>query len=382
MKTGIKNWMNQPIVRALLLTLLTFGSTSASFAAVFVSVDIAPPPLPVYAQPIAPGPGYIWAPGYWAYGDYGFYWVPGTWVLIPFVGALWTPGYWGWDDGRCIWHAGYWGRHVGFYGGIDYGFGYSGEGYQGGRWNNGTFVYNTAVNNINRSYVRNTYYQPVQNTNATRASYNGGVGGVTAQPTAEDRLAERDQHRPATPAQMQHEQAARANKAQLASVNHGTPATTVTAHPAVIKEHAAVAAKRPANAHHAPATTMAAHPAVVKEHAAVAAKRPASAHHAPATTMAARPAVVKEHAAVAAKRPASAYRASAATAMNEHARSGPQQPARSTGFANGPAPGNANPHLAALHASNTGPRPSVAAPHVQSETHGRSLPAGGEHPGH
>ena len=24
-------------------------------------------------------PGLIWTPGYWAYGDDGYYWVPGAW---------------------------------------------------------------------------------------------------------------------------------------------------------------------------------------------------------------------------------------------------------------------------------------------------------------
>src|SRR5262249_10457129 len=33
-----------------------------------VSIGIAPPVLPVYDQPLCPGPGYIWTPGYWAYG--------------------------------------------------------------------------------------------------------------------------------------------------------------------------------------------------------------------------------------------------------------------------------------------------------------------------
>ena len=38
-------------------------------ARVFVSVNIAPPALPVYEQPPIPGPDYIWTPGYWAYDD-------------------------------------------------------------------------------------------------------------------------------------------------------------------------------------------------------------------------------------------------------------------------------------------------------------------------
>src|SRR5450759_2499994 len=45
-----------------------------------VSAATAQPPLPSYAQPPVPGPGYLWTPGFWAYGvDVGYYWVPGTW---------------------------------------------------------------------------------------------------------------------------------------------------------------------------------------------------------------------------------------------------------------------------------------------------------------
>jgi hypothetical protein len=84
--------------------------------AVGVSIRIGPPALPVYPQPICPGPSYIWTPGYWAYGPAGYYWVPGTWVMAPAVGLLWTPGYWGWRGRFYVWYAGYWGPHVGFYG--------------------------------------------------------------------------------------------------------------------------------------------------------------------------------------------------------------------------------------------------------------------------
>ena len=59
-----------------------------------------PPPLPEYDQPPAPGDNYIWTPGYWSYGDAGYYWVPGAWVIAPYVDALWTPPYWGYTDGR------------------------------------------------------------------------------------------------------------------------------------------------------------------------------------------------------------------------------------------------------------------------------------------
>ena len=96
----------------------------------------------------APVRATLFTPGYWAYGDAGYYWVPGTWVQPPTIGFLWTPGFWGWGLGGYFWHPGYWGPHVGFYGGINYGFGYGGHGYDGGYWNHGQFMYNRAVNNV------------------------------------------------------------------------------------------------------------------------------------------------------------------------------------------------------------------------------------------
>jgi len=206
---------------------LAIGMASTSHAAVFVSVAIAPPPIPVYSQPICPGPGYIWIPGYWAYGPVGYYWVPGYWVVAPFVGALWTPGYWGWANGLYVWHAGYWGSHVGFYGGINYGFGYFGVGYVGGNWRGGTFYYNTAVTNVNVRTV-NVYNQRVVQATTTRVSFNGGPGGISRQPTAQERLAQRDTRRSATPIQVQQERLARADRSQWSSVNHGRPSVMAT----------------------------------------------------------------------------------------------------------------------------------------------------------
>jgi hypothetical protein len=216
------------LTRLLFVAVLALGTASISQGSVFVSVAIAPPPIPVYAQPICPGPGYLWVPGYWAYGPVGYYWVPGYWVLPPFVGALWTPGYWGWVNGAYTWHAGYWGSHVGFYGGINYGFGYFGVGYVGGDWRGGTFYYNTAVTNVNVSTVNYVYNQRVVQATTTRVSFNGGPGGISRQPTTQERLAQRDTHRSATPIQLQQEHLARADRSQWSSVNHGKPSVMAT----------------------------------------------------------------------------------------------------------------------------------------------------------
>src|SRR5215470_6206588 len=181
---------------------------AASFASVNVAIGISvntpPPALPVYAQPVCPGPGYLWCPGYWAWGPAGYYWVPGTWVLAPTPGLLWTPGYWAWNDGVYLWRAGYWGPRVGFYGGINYGFGYTGVGYQGGYWNGRVFMYNTAVN-VGAVKITNVYNKTVINTTTvSNVSFNGGKGGIVAQPNAQELAAGNDKHIAATGMQAQH----------------------------------------------------------------------------------------------------------------------------------------------------------------------------------
>lgn len=239
------------IIRSLLCALFAVAGLLAcapSFGqvAVGVAVNIEPPELPVYDQPVCPGDNYIWTPGYWAWDGSDYYWVPGTWVLAPEPGFFWTPGYWAWQDTGYVFTAGFWGPVVGFYGGIDYGFGYFGHGYVGGRWNDGHFYYNTAVNNVNVTVIHNTYVDRtvvVNNTTVTRVSYNGGRGGITARPTREEETAARERRVGPVEAQMKHEEAARSNRDLHASVNHGRPPVAATPRPGEFKGNGVVAAK-------------------------------------------------------------------------------------------------------------------------------------------
>ena len=172
--------------------------------------------------------------------------MPGTWVLPPEPGLLWTPGYWGWDaDGDdYIWHAGYWAPVVGFYGGIDYGYGYYGNGYVGGRWDHDRFVYNTAVTRVNTAIIHNTYVDRtvvVNNRTENRVSYNGGRGGIDRRPSSEQLAAERERHVQRTSVQMQQEQAASRDRALRASENHGRPPVAATAKPGDFRTNVAPA---------------------------------------------------------------------------------------------------------------------------------------------
>jgi hypothetical protein len=225
-------------IRWLLFAVVLLAMPAALSAQVFVSINTAPPELPVYEQPICPAEGYIWAPGYWAYGPDGYFWVPGTWVFVPEPGLLWTPGYWAWSDGFYFWHPGYWGPQVGFYGGVNYGYGYGGTGYQGAYWNNRALYYNRTVNNVNVTNIHNTYNQTViNNTTVNNVSYDGGTGGTPARATAAELAAAHAQHVPPTAEQTQHEHAASTDRAQLASVNHGQPTVAATAKPGAFTGH-------------------------------------------------------------------------------------------------------------------------------------------------
>ena len=222
-------------IRLMLLALLLAVIPASSYAGVFISVGFAPPVLPVYVQPPCPEPGWMWTPGYWAYGADGYYWVPGTWVPAPYVGALWTPGYWGWGGGLYVWHPGYWGPHVGYYGGVNYGFGYMGVGFAGGLWVGGAFRYNTAVMHVGPS-IHNTYVDTtiVHNTtivNNNHVAYSGGPGGINHPPTAQENAYSHEAHQSATSYQTQHQTAAMHSTASYAKNNGGHPANAAMARP-------------------------------------------------------------------------------------------------------------------------------------------------------
>ena len=227
-------------MRVILLAVFLCVIPASSWAGVFISVGFAPPALPVLVladQPPCPEAGLMWTPGYWAYGADGYFWVPGTWVAAPQAGFLWTPGYWGWGAGLYAWHPGYWGQHVGYYGGVNYGFGYMGIGFAGGAWRGNTFAYNTAVVRVNTTVIHNTY---VDNTivrnntvvNNNHVAYSGGPGGVNHPPTAQENSYSHEQHMAPTAMQTQHETAAKSNTNNYASHNGGHPQNVATARPA------------------------------------------------------------------------------------------------------------------------------------------------------
>lgn len=251
-------------IRMLLMGFAVLVMSSAAFAQFRISVSFGPPALPVYEQPLCPGDGYIWTPGYWAWDDVDqdYYWVPGTWVLPPEPDLLWTPPYWGWNDGAFVFYNGYWAPQVGFYGGIDYGYGYYGDGFDGGRWERGRFYYNRAVNNVNVTEIHNVYNTTVVNTanRTNRVSYWGGNGGVEARPTRQQEAVAHERHIPPAAPQVRQAQAARTNPEFRAATNHGKPPVAATARPTEFRGNGAVPAREAGAPYRPPANRAASQP--------------------------------------------------------------------------------------------------------------------------
>lgn len=223
-----------PLAVAILST-GTLSIWTACYAQVPAPITTAPPPLPVYTQPPCPADGDLWTPGYWAW-DGSYYWVPGTWVTGPRASLLWTPGYWNWDKGVFTFREGYWSTEVGFYGGIDYGLGYSGLGFQGGRWDSGHFDYNTAVARVDSSVTHHLYNTPI-NDPVSHISYNGGPGGINMiQPPPDPNMpvfSTVTVHIPPVSAQIQHAWIARNDPKQRYFANRGAPPVTATSVPLI-----------------------------------------------------------------------------------------------------------------------------------------------------
>jgi hypothetical protein len=81
------------ILSAILLTML-LSVSGASAAQARVYVRVGPPAAVVEVRRAAPGPRYVWIPGYQRWSGRAYAWVPGRWALPPYAHAAWVPGRW------------------------------------------------------------------------------------------------------------------------------------------------------------------------------------------------------------------------------------------------------------------------------------------------
>jgi WXXGXW repeat (2 copies) len=59
-----------------------------------VFVRVGPPPPRVEAVVAAPGPGYVWVPGYYRWDGAVYVWTPGRYLRPPRPRARWVAGHW------------------------------------------------------------------------------------------------------------------------------------------------------------------------------------------------------------------------------------------------------------------------------------------------
>jgi hypothetical protein len=91
--------------------MLAFAATvllGMGMAEAQVTVQIGPPrPLAERRVP-APGPGYVWTPGYHRWDGRAYLWVPGAWVRPPRPRAHWVPARWVHRRGGWVFVEGHW----------------------------------------------------------------------------------------------------------------------------------------------------------------------------------------------------------------------------------------------------------------------------------
>jgi len=97
-------------VRNLLLSMFLAASAAAApaFAQISFNIVIAPPELRYEAVPVI-APGYVWAPGYWAWSGDRHIWVRGR-TIVHRVGYRWEPDRWDQRNGAYYRHPGRWER--------------------------------------------------------------------------------------------------------------------------------------------------------------------------------------------------------------------------------------------------------------------------------
>src|SRR5947208_12078075 len=86
------------IMRFAKLTGFILGSfvamNAVSAAAQEIIVQTRPPHTIVERRGVAPGPGYVWVPGYQRWDGRSYAWVPGQWQRPPRANARWMPHRW------------------------------------------------------------------------------------------------------------------------------------------------------------------------------------------------------------------------------------------------------------------------------------------------
>jgi hypothetical protein len=102
--------LNKPVTTTTVTREVTTTGPAVATEPVATNVYVAqtPPAVRVEGQTVAPGPGYIWTPGYWRWSGTNYVWVSGSWVRPPRTTAVWVAGHWVHQDRGWVWVPGQW----------------------------------------------------------------------------------------------------------------------------------------------------------------------------------------------------------------------------------------------------------------------------------
>ena|SRR5690349_18894827 len=100
--------LRAPGLLTLSLGLALVGSACGPHEGVRVYVPAAPPPRVAESITVAPGPEYLWVPGYHVWNGSAYIWTPGRWERRPANRRAWVPGHWNHDRHGWYWVEGHW----------------------------------------------------------------------------------------------------------------------------------------------------------------------------------------------------------------------------------------------------------------------------------
>jgi hypothetical protein len=90
------------------LLAVTIGIAALSEAAEVIVRVAPPPPVSTAVIGVAPGPRYVWVPGYHRWNGAAYVWVAGRWVMPPRAGVVWVPPHWAPRSGGYVFVPGHW----------------------------------------------------------------------------------------------------------------------------------------------------------------------------------------------------------------------------------------------------------------------------------
>lgn len=99
--------MKSALIPIVLLSAASFLLLDCASHAAYVAY-YGPPAPRVERYVYAPGPGYVWVPGYYSWAGSNYNWVGGRWALPPHAHASWVPGHYVQRYGHSEYIEGHW----------------------------------------------------------------------------------------------------------------------------------------------------------------------------------------------------------------------------------------------------------------------------------